>query len=862
MYRLILGLLLYLMCSPCSDAAARDSLDLHTGWQLYHPKLQRWIPATVPGVVQQDLIRQGLLPDPGYRTNEDSVQWVSELDWTYRLRFALSARQLAQPSQRLYFGGLDTFAEVWLNGQRILTSSNMYLEHELEVKGLLRRDNVLELRFASPTRAALPRYEASGINYPADNDHAPIHLSVFTRKAPYHYGWDWGERLLTLGPWRAVQLRLGAKEHFAGRPYLSYHPEAKGRELQLRLRPEDIAAPADTRLSYTLLDPQGREVYRREGRLTDFLPQAGQPFAHSLPNPQLWWPRGMGEQARYTARLELRRRGERQPLDSYTTRVGLRTLELRREADSLGRSFTFVVNGVPFFAKGANYIPGTLLLPTRSDEQLVQLFEDMRRSHFNMLRVWGGGVYESDRFYELADRYGILIWQDFMFACTPYPADSSFLEEVRQEVVQNVQRLRQHPSIATWCGNNEIAEALKYWGWQRKYPKETFERFERDYARLFRQLIPELLGEHDPLRPYIESSPDTANWGRPQEMGLGESHYWGVWYGLESFEILRERVPRFMSEFGVQSFPMPSSIRRFAREEDYDLESPVMRSHQKSSIGNDVILHYIRQEYPEPRDFEDFVYASQVMQGRGIALGIKAQRAAAPRCMGSLYWQLNDAWPAISWSGIDYWGAWKGLQYQAARAFAPYTILPSRDGRRLSIVWDEQPEGERRVRLEAERFAFDRRGEAGRPWSRELTLSGRSGVLELDSPLEELLPDETTKRQHGICYRLSAGSELLTEELYYALPPKELELPPFAQPERCELVRATDGSHYTLLLRSDRLLRDLYIDTGSPELQAEENFLDLLPQRQYCIRILPRAGAATPLPPTLPLKLKALNPQR
>ena len=225
------------MCSPCSDAAARDTLDLHTGWQLYHPKLQRWIPATVPGVVQQDLIRQGLLPDPGYRANEDSVQWVSELDWTYRLRFALSARQLAQPSQRLYFGGLDTFAEVWLNGQRILTSSNMYLEHELEVKGLLRRDNVLELRFISPTRAALPRYEASGINYPADNDHAPIHLSVFTRKAPYHYGWDWGERLLTLGPWRAVQLRLGAKEHFAGRPYLSYHPEAKGCELQLRLRP-------------------------------------------------------------------------------------------------------------------------------------------------------------------------------------------------------------------------------------------------------------------------------------------------------------------------------------------------------------------------------------------------------------------------------------------------------------------------------------------------------------------------------------------------------------------------------------------------------------------------------------------------
>ena len=333
-----------------------------------------------------------------------------------------------------------------------------------------------------------------------------------------------------------------------------------------------------------------------------------------------------------------------------------------------------------------------------------------------------------------------------------------------------------------------------------------------------------------------------------------------MWYGREPFEILRERVPRFMSEFGVQSFPMPSSIRRFAREEDYDLESPVMRSHQKSSIGNDVILHYIRQEYPEPRDFEDFVYASQVMQGRGIALGIKAQRAAAPRCMGSLYWQLNDAWPAISWSGIDYWGAWKGLQYQAARAFAPYTILPSRDGRRLSIVWDEQPEGERRVRLEAERFAFDGRGATGRPWSRELTLSGRSGVLELDVPLEDFLPDEPTRRQHGISYHLSAGSELLTEELYYALPPKELELPAYAQPERCELVRAADGSHYTLLLRSDRLLRDLYIDTGSPELQAEENFLDLLPQRQYRIRILPRAGATTPLPPTLPLRLKALNP--
>lgn len=832
-----LALLTTALASPLA-AQPTDTLTLSQGWTFAEAGSSDYLPATVPGVVQQDLIRLGRLPDPYYRLAEDSIQWVGERDWTYRCTFRLSPQELRRPSAHLLFEGLDTYATVLLNGREILQTKNMFVGHEVDVRALLKAENSLEIRFRSPLKAALPLYEKAGINYPADNDHAPIHLSVFTRKAPYHYGWDWGERMVTIGPWRPVRLLLRGTDYLAARPLITYHPE---RELpiEVRLPREAVRGTKASQLDYRLLDATGREVFRRQAPLAAFTQPSPEGGQHSLPELKLWWPRGYGEPYRYQARFALKDRRGR-VLDSLSMPVGFRTTELVREADSAGRSFFFRINGQPVFAKGANYIPGTMMLPTRSHAELLQLFDDMESANFNMVRVWGGGTYESDAFYEEADRRGLLVWQDFMFACTAYPADSAFLSDVADELHYNIRRLRQHPSIATWCGNNEIREGLKYWGWAKKYPQDVYDGFWRDYKKLFGELIPQTLQAEDPTRPYIESSPDTVNWGRPHELGLGESHYWGVWYGREPFEILRQRVPRFMSEFGVQSFPMLSSIRRFALPEDYDLESAVMKGHQKSSIGNDVILHYIRQDYRDPKDFADFVYLSQVMQGRGIALGLRAHRTAAPYCMGTLYWQLNDAWPAVSWSSIDHYGAWKALHYEARRAFASLILDPDTTTGQLRIAHDPLPAP---VEAILETSIRDFYGVLRSLPSRQpLTLSAGLGVDSLPLPegVVQLTGDEA--RSSYILYRLldkRTGGELATY-IDYAVKAKELRLP---EKPGLQFRWWPSDRGYTLEVRSAALLKDLYIDLQSPDWHLSDNFFDVLPGKTYQLEVTPRAGA-------------------
>ena len=855
--RCALLLLTTMIAQTAALALPSDTLTLSRGWTFGEHGRGETYPATVPGVVQQDLIRLGKLPDPYYRLAEDSIQWVGERDWDYICTFSLSPEQLQHPSIHLLFEGLDTYASVYLNGHKLLEAENMFVAHEVDIRPYAQASNRLEVRFRSPLKAALTLYEAAGINYPADNDHAEKHLSVFTRKAPYHYGWDWGERMITIGIWRPVRVLLRGATFFAERPVVTYHPE-RSLPIEVRLPADAVCGSEATHLSYRLYDATGRLVFERTAPLADFITPTERGGLHALANPQLWWPNGLGKPYRYKARFELLEGERGRVLDAMQCAVGLRTVELVREKDKDGQSFFFRVNGQPLFAKGANYIPGTLLLPTRTEADRKQLFDDVAGSHFNMLRVWGGGTYEEDAFYDEADARGILIWQDFMFACTAYPGDSAFLKNVQSELVYNIRRLRQHPSLATWCGNNEIREGLKYWGWAKRYPKEVYERFWHDYEALFAGLIPKTLRQEDPLRPYIESSPDTVNWGRPKELGLGESHYWGVWYGREPFEILRERMPRFMSEFGVQSFPMLLSISRFARPEtDYALESEVMKAHQKSSIGNDVILHYIRQDYPEPRDFADFVYLSQVMQGRGIALGIRAQRAAAPYCMGSLYWQLNDAWPAVSWSSIDYYGEWKGLHYEAKRAFAPIILVPDTAHSQLAIAYDPQPR-KQTVRLTAEVRDFSGRLLRRHSFAPKTLPAHEVGRVEVALPLSKLFVSEAERTGAYVYYELrdARTKVLLTELTDYAVRTKELRL---SQPKAGDYTIQVSERTGTLFIdiESKTLLKDAYIDLGETGWLLSDNFFDILPGRRYRLRATRRQNAparTTKVLPTVTLR--------
>ena len=360
------------------------------------------------------------------------------------------------------------------------------------------------------------------------------------------------------------------------------------------------------------------------------------------------------------------------------------------------------------FAKGANYIPQDALLTNVTTERYQTLFRDIREANMNVIRVWGGGTYEDDRFYDLADENGILVWQDFMFACTPYPSDPTFLKRVEAEACYNIRRLRNHASLAMWCGNNEILEALKYWGFDKNFPPEIYQEMFRGYDKLFHQLLPAKVKELDADRFYIHSSTYFANLGRPESWVIGDSHNWGVWYGQKTFESLDTDLPRFMSEFGFQSFPEMKSISTFAAPEDYQIESEVMNAHQKASIGNFLIKKTMGLYYKVPEDFEQLVYLGLVLQGQGMRHGMEAHRRNRPYCMGTLYWQLNDSWPVVSWSSIDYYGNWKAMHYQAKRAFAPVLVDAIKEGDDLNIyVMSDKLEADKDVTLQLRLMDFD-----------------------------------------------------------------------------------------------------------------------------------------------------------
>lgn len=817
-----------------------DTVYLHDGWTFGPPAKPARFPATVPGVVQQDFIRLGVLPDPGWGTNEDSVQWAGEHDWTYRLVFKLTDEQLKSRNSILEFQGLDTYAEVKLNGREILRSENMFVGHRVPVQGLLQKENELLVAFTSPLKAALPAYEKSGVDYPADNDHGHPRLSVYTRKAPYHYGWDWGERLITIGIWRPVLLHLQGDLAFEEQPEVTcrLNPLACDKAevaVNVTLR-NNTSRTKKIQIGCTLFAPDGHIVHQSRkpvacrGVVSDYS------IAFDVHRPELWMPAGWGKPNLYRAEVVLYdEKGKPLGLKAEAT-AGFRTVELVREPDAYGRSFYFRVNGKPLFAKGANYIPGTLLLPARDEAYRRRLFDDIKDQGINMLRVWGGGVYEDDWFYNRADSLGILIWQDFMFACTAYPGDTAFLDNVEQEVRYNVRRLRRHPSVAVWCGNNEIREGLKYWGWQKKYSPEVYSRFLTDYDKLFARLIPSLLKEEDPNRSYIQSSPDTANWGRPQTLGLGESHYWGVWYGREPFEILRERTSRFMSEFGVQSFPALSSIRRFSTRADEALDSPVMKAHQKSSIGNEVIAEYIDRYYTPTSDFARFVYLSQVMQGAGIRLGIEAQRAAAPFCMGSLYWQFNDAWPAVSWSAIDYYGQRKALYYEARRAFRPVILVPAADGAGIRIVNDRLVSMED-LTLSVTPVRFDGSKPQQKEWQCAVSVRANSVSDACSIPLEKLLP-EAEKTRMLLLYQLKdRKGTVLADYLYYARSPKDLALP--QDPGLTFTTQSTERGELKVKVKAWQLVRSLYLEVSECFGRWSDNYFDLLPGEERILLFTP-----------------------
>ena len=615
------------------------------------------IQAKVPGSVYADLLAAGKMKDPYYRDNELEALALMENDFLYTENFVPEEGVLDCPHQVLRFEGIDTVADIRLNGVLLSHVENMHRAFEFDVAGVLKPgENWLEVKFYSPTKWIREKYAES----PADGSSDAMRGFANLRKAHCMFGWDWGPHLPDAGLWRPVYL-LGVN----GGKLDSVHIRQRHQHGRVKLEIKPEMSYIDVKdISYTveLVDPQGN-VSRYEDSPKEIL----------VEHPQLWWPHGYGEQPLYTVKVTAFSDGRE--LDSWQRRIGLRTLTMHMEKDEHGESFAHEINGVQIFAMGADYIPEDNILSRVTPERTRRLLEQCVAANFNCVRVWGGGYYPDDAFYDACDELGLLVWQDFMFACAVYNLTLDFAENIRAEFLDNVRRLRHHASLGLWCGNNEMEMFVDQGEWVRN-PRQK-----ADYIRMYEYLIPEVLREHDPDTFYWPASPSSGGgFDNPNDPTRGDVHYWSVWHGMEPFSGYRKHQFRYLSEFGFESLPCLKTVETFTEPQDRNLFSYVMEKHQRCSRGSMLTMAYLQQMYLYPTSFEMILYASQLLQADAIRYGVEHFRRIRGVCMGAVYWQLNDCWPVASWASIDYTGRWKALHYYAKRFFAPVMLSCCEEG--------------------------------------------------------------------------------------------------------------------------------------------------------------------------------------
>jgi beta-mannosidase len=645
-------------------------VDLNGRWTVrqYDQPDDSMLEAVVPGCIHGDLLRAGAIPDPYYRENERELQWIGDADWIYRREIDIPADVLAHDRIELQADGLDTLATVTINGRVAGHADNMFRSWAFDVAGYLKPGhNVIEIRFASANRH-VRRRDAKRRVYRWGQTGLSVAAFSWIRKEACNFGWDWAPVLVTCGIWRDIRIVAFDRARLADVHVRQRHARGKV-DLTVDVSAERIGR---VRLSATVTVTRNG---RRVANVTVPLRGRRATLEMTIARPALWWPRGLGSQPLYDVRVELHTPdGER--LDRWHRRIGLRRLELIRRPDRWGESFHFSANGKPFFAKGANWIPADAVLSRLHPNDYARLLSDAAEVNMNMLRVWGGGIYEHDAFYDRCDELGICVWQDFMFACSTYPTfDAEFMASVEAEAVDNVRRLRHHASLALWCGNNELEQGLVSDTWTDHTMSWA------DYGKLFDRLLPRVVRAHDGERTYWPCSPHSPHGDRKDfnNPTCGDAHLWSVWHGRQPFEWYRTCEHRFNSEFGFQSFPCPATVRRYTLPEDRNVTAPVMEWHQRSGIGNAVIMQYMLDWFRVPRDFDATLWLSQIQQGMAMKFAVEHWRRSMPRGMGTLYWQLNDSWPVASWSSIDGYGVWKALHYMARHFYAPVMVSAVED---------------------------------------------------------------------------------------------------------------------------------------------------------------------------------------
>ncbi len=802
-----------------------------TDWSFRKAGDTEWLPAKVPGCVHTDLLDNQKIVDPFFRKNELDVKWVETTDWEYETTFTLSKETAAAANIDLQFDGLDTYADVYVNDSLALKADNMFIAWTIQAKKFLKPgENKLRVYFHSAVNIGMEKLRKVPYLIMAANEIAPENerSNVFTRKAPFHYGWDWGPRLVTCGVWKPVKI-VAWNELIMTDLYIK--PVQIAAEKATYKALAEIEATSSSEINLELWVDNAK-IASKETELIAGKNQVELDFA--IDKPDLWWPNGLGNHKLYTIELRLVQGGK--TVQTLDDRIGVRTIELVRDKDSIGNTFHFKVNGVPVFMKGANYIPSDIFTTRNTQANYERVVSDAVKANMNMLRIWGGAIYENDEFYDLLDENGILAWNDFMFACNMQPNDTAHLQNIRKEAEYNVKRLRNHASVALWCGNNENLRAWNDWGWPKKTTPEQAAILWSVYEKIYYKILPEAVAKFHPEITYWPSSPQGEN-NTPSNPNSGDEHDWRVWFGDVPFSTYSENVCRFVSEYGLQSFPEMKTIRAFANDSDLQYRSPIMEHRQRSLMpwigkgfnGNEMINTYIKRYYKPAKDFESFVYLSQVMQAEGVKFAIETHRRNMPHCMGSLYWQINDCWPTMSWSSVDYFGRWKALHYFVKNTFKPILpiIVREQNEIRVAVVNDNlKPE---EVKLEAKLIDFDGK----ELWKKELKvlLAANASKIYLKIPENELLAKGDAAKIVFVVV-VKSGENIMADNLFYFNDCKKLQL---EKPTIKKTVIKKSDHEYEISLTTDKLAKNVALFTTKAEGTYSDNYFDMIPGRSYKI---------------------------
>lgn len=775
-------------------------------WEFYNSEKKMWQDFGQSGSIQEKLIADGTLPNPFYGDNEKKFAWIEQQNWEMRSTIDLTAEEVASDHLELHFPNIDLFAKVYVNEVLLYEAGNFFHPHSIKLKFKVKVGlNSVKVMFTPPILYHKERYQKEAFHYPAPNDVNEIKIAPLTRKPQYQFGWDWALRMNTIGFSKPAQIRISKKAEIQNLVVNTLKVNGTTASILYCFQIKDFSREYTLNSKLFGSKKLSEPLVEGDGNIIQL------PFI--LPNVKLWWPIGFGNQHLYTDSITLLN-DKNEVVDSKVIQFGVRTSKLVQSVDKWGTSYEIQINGVPIFCKGANYIPQEIFPAKVQNQDIVKMIDQMVAANFNMIRVWGGGYYPDDIFFKTCDEKGIMVWQDLMFACAMYPGDDAFLKSVKTELNYQIPRISTHPSVVLFNGNNEVDVAWKNWGFQKQYNLKAKDEgvIEKAYFDLFKSLATITIANWSNTS-YIHTSP-LSNWGNEDFYNHGSQHYWGVWHGKDPMSDFATKIGRFNAEYGFQSFPEYSTIEEFADKKDWNLYSDVMKHHQKSYVGNGMIEKQSDLLFGKAKDFIQFIYFSQLTQAYAVSTAVAGHRLDAPRCMGTLFWQLNDCWPAPTWSSIDYYGNWKALHYTIKDDYRQLTVLKKLNEKGQISLWLKSDFTDTTViKTKIETFSLD--GKLIKTKNLNIKIAYQSSK-ELFNQQVPKITDVLVRVTLNDSY---SRDFLVSKRKSFTVNPVILNL------EKVDLVNKTAE----IKIVNKTFLADFWLISNNSDVKFERNFLNLLP---------------------------------